>query len=81
MNKTCPDCGQYAGHFPNCPNDDDDSTSMITQSLLAGKTPKEFAHEAGISVSWAYRLAWEAGFKSIYISREEQKLIAKRRAK
>jgi len=53
---------------------------MISKALLAGKTPKEFAHEAGISVSWAYRLAWEAGFKSVYISRDEQKMIEKRRA-
>lgn len=52
----------------------------IKQALLARKTPKEFAHEAGISVSWAYRMAWEAGFKSVYISADEFKLIQKRRA-
>jgi hypothetical protein len=55
-------------------------SKLIKKALLAGKTPKEFAHEAGISVSWAYRLAWDAGFKSVYISREEQKMIEKRRA-
>ena len=56
------------------------NSKLIKKALLAGKTPKEFAHEAGISVSWAYRLAWDAGFKSVYILREEQKMIAQRRA-
>lgn len=56
-----------------------DLRTALDTALRAGKTPKEFAHEAGISVSWAYRLSWELGFKSIYVSTYERNLLEKLR--
>lgn len=56
-----------------------DLRSDLDSALREGKTPKEFAHDAGISVSWAYRLAWELGFKSIYVSTYERNLLEKLR--
>lgn len=56
-----------------------DIRTQLDTALRAGKTPKEFAYEAGISVSWAYRLAWELGFKSIYVSTYERNLLEKLR--
>lgn len=58
-----------------------DHRTALDTALREGKTPKEFAHEAGISVSWAYRLAWELGFKSIYVSEYERKLLEELRRK
>jgi len=48
-------------------------------ALLKGKTPKRFALENHVSQSWAYRLTWELGFRSIYISEDEQKQLRKLR--
>jgi len=56
-----------------------DIRTQLDSALRKGKTPKEFAHDAGISVSWAYRLAWELGFKSIYVSTYERNLLEKLR--
>lgn len=56
-----------------------DIRTQLDTALRAGKTPKEFAHHAGISVSWAYRLAWEIGFKSMYVSTYERNLLEKLR--
>lgn len=50
-------------------------------ALREGKTPKQFAADAGISVSWAYRLAWELGFRSVYISQYERDLLTQLRRK
>ena len=52
-----------------------DHRAALDTALREGKTPKEFAHEKRISVSWAYRLAWDLGFKSIYVSEYERKLL------
>lgn len=52
-----------------------DHRTALDTALREGKTPKEFAHAARISVSWAYRLAWELGFKSIYVSEGERRLL------
>jgi len=40
-------------------------------ALLAGKTPKSFAVENHVSQSWVYRLTWELGFRSVYVSETE----------
>ena len=40
-------------------------------ALIDGKTPKRFAIENNVSQSWAYRLTWELGFKSVYVSEQE----------
>ena len=53
-----------------------DHRTALDTELRVGKTPKEFAHEAGISVSWAYSLAWELGFRSVYVSERERELLA-----
>lgn len=58
-----------------------DLRSDLDTALRQGMTPKEFAHTVGISVSWAYRLAWELGFQSVYISCAERKLINELRLK
>ena len=52
-----------------------DHRTELDTALREGKTPKEFAHDVGISVSWAYRLAWELGFRSVYVSECERRLI------
>ena len=52
-----------------------DLRSDLDTALREGKTPKEFAHDVGISVSWAYRLAWELGFRSVYVSEGERRLL------
>lgn len=52
-----------------------DLRSDLDTALREGKTPKQFAASAGISVSWAYRLAWELGFRSVYISEGERRLL------
>lgn len=46
-------------------------------ALLEGKTPKRFAIENSVSQSWAYRLTWELGFRSIYVSEQEQQQLKK----
>lgn len=58
-----------------------DHRTALDTALRQGMTPKEFAHTVGISVSWAYRLAWELGFQSVYISYAERKLINELRLK
>lgn len=40
-------------------------------ALLKGETPKSFAMQNHVSQSWAYRLTWELGFKSVYVSEQE----------
>lgn len=52
-----------------------DHRTALDTALRQGMTPKEFAHTVGISVSWAYRLAWELGFRSVYISEGERRLL------
>lgn len=49
-------------------------------ALLGGKSPKRFALENHVSLSWAYRLTWELGFRSVYISEDEQKQLRKLRS-
>lgn len=49
-------------------------------ALIGGKTPKRFAIENNVSQSWAYRLTWELGFRSVYISEDEQKQLRKLRS-
>lgn len=49
-------------------------------ALIGGKTPKRFAIENNVSLSWAYRLTWELGFRSVYISEDEQKQLRKLRS-
>jgi hypothetical protein len=51
----------------------------LKRFLLDGKTPKEFALKNHVSQSWAYRLTWELGFRSIYVSDDEQKQLRKAR--
>ena len=51
----------------------------LDTSLREGKTPKEYAHESGISLSWCYRRAWELGWRTMYLSESERALIQKRR--
>lgn len=52
----------------------------LNASLREGKTPKEYAHEAGISLSWCYRRAWELGWRTMYLSESERRLIKQLRA-
>lgn len=40
-------------------------------ALLKGESPKAFAMTNHVSLSWAYRLTWELGFKSVYVSEQE----------
>lgn len=57
-----------------------DTSAALDTALRRGKTPKEFAHEAGISVSWAYQLAWNLGFQTMYVSARERELLRNLRA-
>jgi hypothetical protein len=52
-----------------------DLRSELDAALRSGKSPKEFAHEAGISVSWTYRLSWELGWRAMHLSEGERRLI------
>lgn len=52
-----------------------DLRSDLDTALRSGKSPKEFAHEAGISVSWTYRLSWELGWRTMHLSEGERRLI------
>ena len=52
-----------------------DLRTALDAALRSGKSPKEFAHEAGISVSWTYRLSWELGWRAMHLSEGERRLI------
>jgi len=52
-----------------------DLRTALDAALRSGKSPKEFAHEAGISVSWTYRLSWEIGWRAMHLSEGERRLI------
>ena len=52
-----------------------DLRSELDTALRSGKSPKEFAHDAGISVSWTYRLSWELGWRAMHLSEGERRLI------
>lgn len=52
-----------------------DLRTALDDALRSGKSPKEFAHEAGISVSWTYRLSWELGWRAMHLSEGERRLI------
>jgi len=52
-----------------------DLRTALNIALSQGKSPKEFAHEAGISVSWTYRLSWELGWRAMHLSEHERQLI------
>lgn len=52
-----------------------DIRTLLDTALRSGKSPKEFAHEAGISVSWTYRLSWELGWRTMHLSEGERRLI------
>jgi hypothetical protein len=57
-----------------------DTSAALDTALRRGKTPKEFAHQAGISVSWAYQLASNLGFRTMYVSARERELLRDLRA-
>jgi hypothetical protein len=52
----------------------------LDTALRSGKSPKEFAAKAGISVSWTYRLSWELGWRAMHLSEGERRLIKQLRA-
>jgi hypothetical protein len=52
-----------------------DIRTALDDALRAGKSPKEFAADAGISVSWTYRLSWELGWRAMHLSEGERRLI------
>lgn len=56
-----------------------DLRSELDTALRSGKSPKEFAHEFNISVSWTYRLSWELGWRAMHLSESERRLIKKLR--
>jgi hypothetical protein len=56
-----------------------DLRSELDTALRSGKSPKEFAHEFNISVSWTYRLSWELGWRAMHLSEGERRLIKKLR--
>lgn len=57
-----------------------DLRSELDTALRSGKSPKEFAHEFNISVSWTYRLSWELGWRAMHLSEGERRLIKQLRA-
>ena len=52
-----------------------DIRTSLDTALREGKSPKEFAHDHGISVSWTYRLSWELGWRAMHLSEGERRLI------
>lgn len=52
-----------------------DLRSDLDTALREGKSPKEFAADHGISVSWTYRLSWELGWRAMHLSEGERRLI------
>lgn len=52
-----------------------DHRTALDSWLREGRTPKEYAAEHRISISWVYRLVWDIGFKSVYVSEGERRLI------
>lgn len=56
-----------------------DLRTALDAALRSGKSPKEFAHEFNISVSWTYRLSWELGWRAMHLSEGERRLIKKLR--
>lgn len=52
-----------------------DLRTALDDALRSGKSPKEFAHEQNISVSWTYRLSWELGWRAMHLSEHERQLI------
>ena len=52
-----------------------DLRTALDAALRSGKSPKEFAADHGISVSWTYRLSWEIGWRAMHLSQAERKLI------
>lgn len=52
-----------------------DLRTALDTALRQGKSPKEFAHEHNISVSWTYRLSWELGWRAMHLSDHERQLI------
>lgn len=52
-----------------------DLRSELDTALREGQTPKEFAADHGISVSWTYRLSWELGWRAMHLSEGERRLI------
>ncbi len=56
-----------------------DLRTALDDALRSGKSPKEFAHEFNISVSWTYRLSWELGWRAMHLSEIERALIKKLR--
>lgn len=53
----------------------EDHRTALDTWLRDGRTPKEYAVEHGISISWTYRLVWDIGFKSVYVSEAERRLL------
>jgi len=52
-----------------------DLRTSLDTALREGKSPKEFAADHGISVSWTYRLSWELGWRAMHLSEGERRLI------
>lgn len=52
-----------------------DHRTALESWLREGRTPKEYSLETGISISWVYRLVWDIGFKSVYVSEGERRLL------
>lgn len=52
-----------------------DIRTSLDTALREGKSPKEFAADHGISVSWTYRLSWELGWRAMHLSEGERRLI------
>lgn len=52
-----------------------DLKTSLDTALREGLTPKEFAAAHWISVSWTYRLSSELGWRAMYLSEGERRLI------
>ncbi|MBM4229516.1 MAG: hypothetical protein FJ184_02055 [Gammaproteobacteria bacterium] len=57
-----------------------DLRSDLDTALREGKSPKQFAHDHGISVSWTSRLSWQLGWRAMHLSAGERRLIKQLRA-
>jgi hypothetical protein len=63
--------GNY--HFE--PKDRQKILQMLKVHLEAGRPPKAFVMDHGMSIAWVYRVWREMGYRVAYLSEDERKLV------
>jgi hypothetical protein len=52
---------------------------QLAEHIMSGQNMKSFACGVGYSLNWAYYMARELGFSAVWLSPEEQRMIAAQR--